>query len=121
MSRDIALTYNEEVADLVIEENDILIYSDTDVVAMNARTRLLTILAEWYYDYTIGIDWFDQMFSTATSYDQKVAILKAEILKDPEITSITSFTFAIDPVTREGEIEFTADTIFSPITVQVAV
>jgi hypothetical protein len=118
MSRDIDLTTQ---GDIKIENGDLVISEETQTIANNVRIRLLTILAEWFYDYTVGLDWFDELFATSTTYDQKVSILKNEILKDPEITSITSFQFAIDPVARSGEVEFTADTIFSPINVEVTI
>jgi len=119
MSRDLGI--NQTTGDLKIEDGDLVIDTETDVIVANTRQRLLTILAEWYYDYTVGVDWFDEMFSTSTSYDQKVAIIKNEILKDPEILSISDFQFAIDPVNHEAEITFNATTIYSPVRVEVFV
>lgn len=118
MSRDIDL---DTGGDIKFEDGDLVISTETQTIANNARIRLLTILAEWYFNYTLGLDWFDELFTPATTYDQKVSILKSEILKDPEIVSVQSFQLAIDPVTRSAEISFVANTIYSPIKIEVTV
>jgi hypothetical protein len=118
MSRDLGFT---SAGDLAIVDGDLVIDTETTVIISNARIRLLTILAEWFFDYTVGVDWIDGMFSTSTSYDQKVAISKSAILEDPEILSISDFEFAMDPVNHSAEISFTATTIYSPIQVEVFV
>lgn len=119
MSRDLGI--DQTTHDLKIEDGDLVIDSETNVVVSNLRQRLLTVLPEWFYNYTVGIDWIDDIFTTSTSYDQKVAIIKSEILKDPEILAISDFQFAIDPVARSGEITFNATTIYSPVRVEIFV
>ena len=114
----IDLKLNENY-DLDIVDGDLVLVSGADEVAQSAGIRLLHIQAEWYYDYTLGIPWLDNMFTVATSYEQKTKIIKDTIMGTPGVNQILTFNFGIDPVLHEALIEFTADTDFGIVSLKV--
>lgn len=105
--------------DLAIEDGDLVLVDGADEVAQNAAIRLLFIEGEWFFDYTQGIPWMDNMFTMATSYEQKAKIIKDTILNTPGVNQLLSFTFALDPVLHEAQIEFSADTEFGIVSLKV--
>jgi len=109
----------DETYNLAMSNGDLVLVDDGDEVAQSAGIRLLFIQAEWFFDYTQGIPWLDNMFSMATSYEQKQKILKDTILGTQGINRILSFVFGVDPVLHEAQVEFNADTVYGPVSLKV--
>lgn len=105
--------------DLGLVDGDLALVTEGDEVAQSAGIRLLFIQAEWFFDYTKGIPWLDNMFTMATSYEQKAKILKDTILGTQNINRVLAFNLGIDPVEHEAIVDFTADTVFGPVTLKV--
>jgi hypothetical protein len=114
----IDLKLNENY-DLDMVDGDLVLVTDGDEVAQSAGIRLLFIQAEWFFNYTLGIPWLDNMFTTATSYEQKSKILKDTIIGTQGINQILYFIFGIDPVLHEAQIEFAADTQYGVVSLKV--
>ena len=75
MSIDIKLDGNQ---DIVLTNGDITLVQDGLEVIQSFKIRMLHILAEWIFDETIGVDWFDEMFNPSTTKAQKEAIVPVE-------------------------------------------
>lgn len=105
--------------DLEIVEGDLTLVTEGDEVAQSTGIRLLFIQGEWYFDYTLGIPWFESMFTTVTSYEQKAKILKDTIRNTQGVNQILTFEFGVDPVAHRAEIEFDADTTFGVVSLKV--
>jgi len=114
----IDLKLNENY-DLAIEDGDLALVRDGDEVAQSAGIRLLFIQAEWFFNYLLGIPWLDNMFTMATSYEQKQKILKDTIRDTQGINRVLAFSFGVDPIEHKAHVEFAADTIFGIVTLKV--
>jgi hypothetical protein len=100
---DLSLTTNGDIATI----------SDGDQVVSHVLARLRMVLGEDYYDTTKGVPWFTAMYSLATTYDQKAAILRQVIQRTPGVRRIVRFTYGIDPAQRLAVVEYQAETIYS--------
>ncbi len=116
MATDLKLNENY---DLTLENGDLALVTEGDEVAQSAGIRLLFIQAEWFFDYTMGIPWLDNMFTMATSYEQKAKILKNTLSGTQGINRLLSFVFGVDPVLHEAQVDFSADTIYGIVSLKV--
>lgn len=116
MATDLRLNDNY---DLDIVDGDLALVSGGPEVAQSAGIRLLFIQGEWFFDYTKGIPWMDNMFTMVTSYEQKQKILKDTLRGTQGVNRLLTFSFGLDPVTREARVEFSADTVFGPVSLKV--
>lgn len=94
--------------DLDFDGIDLSLVSDGAEVAQSSKIRLLFILGEWFLDYVLGVDWFDNLFSTETSYEQKAHELRKTIINTYGVTRIEEFKFGIDFANRGALVEYEA-------------
>jgi hypothetical protein len=94
--------------DLYLEGGDWVIIEEENEVAQSTEIRLLFIEAEWLFDYTLGVPWFDYMFATSSSLEQKEQILKSTIQNTIGISQITEFVFGVDPINKGALVTFSA-------------
>ena len=89
--------------------------SGVDMVAQLCKCRLLTILGEWVQDTTIGLPWFDAIFSkTIRPSDIQSAV--ASILSQTQfVRQIISVTIDANYRTRVLSISFSAISVFGDI------
>lgn len=103
-----------EGGDLSLSDNgDIRTIDEGDQVVSHVNARLAMVLGEDYFDTTKGIPWFDAMFTPATSYEQKAAILRQTILRTPEVLRLISFSYGVEPGSRRAVVEYQAETVYS--------
>lgn len=95
------------------ESGDIAVISDGDQVVSHVQARLNTYLGENYYDTTIGVPWMEAMFTPATTYEQKAAILRQVIERTPGVRRVIEFVYGVDPVDRLATVTYRAETDFS--------
>ena len=105
--------------DLDIVNGDLALVTEGDEVVQSAGIRILFIQAEWFFDYTKGIPWQDNMFTMATSYEQKAKILKDTIRGTVGINQLLSFVFGVDAALHEAQVEFSADTAYGIVSLKV--
>ena len=92
---------------------DIATVSDGDQVVSHVNARLKTVLGENYYDTTIGIPWFEAMYTIATSYEQKSAIVRQTIIRTPEVRKLNTYSYGINREERKAVIEYNGETDYS--------
>ena len=94
------------------DTGDIAVVEGAEQVRSHVAARLRHILGEDYFDQAVGVPWFSGMFSTATSYEQKAAILRSTIAKTPGVLEVVAFEFGVDPVEKLAIVNYSARTIF---------
>jgi hypothetical protein len=111
----------DDTYDLAMENGDLVLVSDAPEVVQAAGIRLLFMQSEWFFDFTAGVPWFQNIFTHETSYEQKAKVLKDTIRNTPGVNRLISFEFGIDPVAHVATVEFTAETIFGNVELKVGV
>lgn len=94
--------------DIYLAGGDWVLVEGEAEVAQSTKIRILFIEAEWLFDYTLGLPWFDFMFTTTTSLEQKEQILKSVIQSTIGISQITDFVFGVDPINKGALVTFSA-------------
>jgi hypothetical protein len=92
--------------DLFFDGTDLVLVKEGFEVAQSAKIRLLFIAGEWFLNYLMGVDWFDNLFSTETSYEQKAHELRKTLINTVGVVKIEQFNFGIDFANRGAQVEF---------------
>jgi len=118
MSTDLLLDQNQ---DLVVELGDLALVTEGNEVIQSAKIRILHILGEWIFDYTIGVDWFGIMWSTSSSTLQKKTEIQRILVNTENLRRLLRLDFSVDPVEHAAQIDYTADTVFGPISTALTI
>lgn len=101
--------------DLNFDGRDFSLVTGSPAVGQRIKIRLLTIAAEYKWNYLIGIDWFGSIFSTSTPYSQKNGILRKTVAKTPGVDQVRSFRFGVDRQNRTARLVFVVNTIYDDV------
>lgn len=83
--------------------------SDTEEIAQFLAQRLRTFFGEWFLDNTIGVPYFEEIFTKQQNVDAIEAIFIDEILSTPGVVQLFSFELDIPDLSkRQLEISFDA-------------
>ncbi|HVI10239.1 MAG TPA: hypothetical protein VND65_18255 [Candidatus Binatia bacterium] len=98
--------------------NDFLVNSP-QTVGQAVLTALLLHQGEWFLDVTVGMPWESQVlgYNTKSLYD---AAIKAEILGVQGVSSIASYSSALDPIKRHLTVDVTINTIYGTTTISTS-
>ncbi len=118
MSIDLLLDQNQ---DLVVELGDLALVDEGEEVIQSAKIRILHILGEWVFDYTLGVDWFGVMWATDSSTLQKKTEIQRILVNTPNLRRLLRLDFSVDPIERAAQIDFTADTVFGPVSTDLTI
>lgn len=118
MSIDLELDTNQ---DLILTNGDLVLISEGEEVAQSFKIRMLHILGEWVFDYTLGVDWLGTMFSTETNKFQKDAVVREALLETQHVRRILQAEFFVDPIERSAQVEFTADTDYGVVSSELTI
>lgn len=86
--------------------------NNPQAVAQEIGTRLLLWEGEWFLDKFNGTPWSQEILGYGTTAIRDQAI-KARILETPGVTSLNSFSSAVDPSTRKYTVQGSVLTQFS--------
>lgn len=100
----IDLAWNDDV--FLDENGDLAIVVDGEQVASHVVARLKTILGENYFNTETGLPWVEAMYTPATTYEQKTAMIRSIISRTPGVEEIKRFSFGVDVVARVVSVEF---------------
>ena len=106
---------------LVLENGDLTLVQDGDEVIQSFRIHMLTILGEWVFDYTIGVDWFDSLFNSSTTDLEKEMLIRGVLLGVEHVRRILQLEFFKDNTERSARIEFSVDTDYGPISAELTI
>jgi hypothetical protein len=118
MSTDILLSQSQ---DLVITNGDLALVTEGLEVTQSAKIRILHILGEWVFDYTLGVDWFGVMFSTSTSTIEKKGEIQKALTGTTGLRRLLSLDFSVDSINRAAQVDFTADTDFGALSTELTI
>lgn len=117
MSTDLAL--NTTTHDLIIDNGDLSLVTDSDEVAQSVKIRLLFWQGEWILDYTMGVAYINGIYSISVSQEQKNQIIKNAILGTEHIKQIIQYSFGVDLGTQTADIEFIATDEWGDVVVEI--
>ena len=108
----IDLALDKTTHDLTITGNNLVIISGAERIAQAVKVRLLTIVAEWFLDSTIGVLDFKsgRMFGKGASLSDIRKKLLAEILATPGIASASILSLGFAGL-RQLKVTWTAKTV----------
>ena len=112
MSGNLALDDNH---DIIIGRGATRI-AGADMVAQLVKCRLLTILGEWQQDTTLGLPWFDAIFTKQVRPSDIQAAIANIIRTTNSVRQIISIDVNADYRARLLTVSFTAITDFGDIT-----
>ena len=96
-------TYNDDDRDFIIGSNGRLVrVLDADTIVERLRTRLATWLGDWYLDTARGIDYKNKILGQSRNGGEISAIMRREILSEPGVDQIFSFSLTQDAEDRRG-------------------
>jgi hypothetical protein len=116
MATDLKLT---EGHDIEYIDGDFNVVTEGTEVAQSSKIYLLTVEAEWFLNYLIGMPWFDEIMKVKTSLEEKERLIKNEILTVDGLREIVSFELGFDPESHSMSVEYEADTEYGEIQVRV--
>lgn len=80
--------------------------TDEDALAQRLEGRIRMQTGEWHLDPLLGINWIDVLGTKPFRAADFEPILRAVILADPAVVSITSLTVTPNNATRELDVQF---------------
>lgn len=90
------LLLDQEKKDIVLSGGDILVTSDRDSDLMQRLfLRFKTYLGEWFWNTNYGIDYLTKVFGVNKDKNMIDNLLTNEILKEPMVESVHSFSSKI--------------------------
>lgn len=98
--------------DLAIENGDLVIIEGAEEVAQNVGIRLRWVLAEWDFDYSLGVPWKDGMFDVSYPEILKRANILDTIRKTPGVQAVLNLQFFIDSEQRGCLVAYRARTVY---------
>lgn len=101
--------------DLFSDGTDFRIIEKSNVVAQRIKIRLLTVSGEYKWDFLIGVDWYDKIFSVKTSFAQKNSILRSIIANTPGVERLNVFNFGLDRENKTARLVFTASSVYGDV------
>ena len=97
--------------DLVLDvNNNIAIASDPYSLAQDAASAIKTFLGEAYYDTTLGIPFFTQVFGKSPSIPLLQALFNAAAETVPDVASATTAIVSITDRVLTGQVQVTSIT-----------
>lgn len=98
--------------DVVVENYDLQLVSETERVSQHLKIRLLFFLGEWYLDTEIGVPYFQDILVKSPDIPNVESILINEILDTPDVLELLSFDSFYDTAQRQYSATFQVNTIF---------
>jgi len=101
--------------DLDFVDGDLVLIDGRLEVLQSVKMRLLFILREWAYNFTLGVPWTNGMFDVRFPRVKKESALKDTILQTVGVYALTEFNFNIDREEHTAYVSYTAETAYGPI------
>lgn len=91
------LFFDQSKRDIVLEGGDIkLIENQLDLLSQRLFLRFKTFSRELFWNTSYGIDYINRVFGRARPKTTVDALIKSEILNEPMVKEITSFSGSIN-------------------------
>ncbi len=97
----------------VVENGDFVTVADADAVPQGIRIRLGMFLGECYLDESIGVDYIGTILVKNPDPLVVREELRRGIAATPDVTDVIGAQLQLDSATREANIDYTVDTVYS--------
>ena len=88
---------------------------DSEACAFNVRSRLLTIIGEWFLDTGAGVPYIDGVFARPVTLPLAEATIKRTILQTLDVATLNEFTMALDHNSRQLAVNCSLTTIYGDV------
>lgn len=85
---------------------------DSEAIAQNVRTALLSLYSDWFMDLEHGVRWFRYLTKNPDLQAMETE-LKNTVLNVDGVSQLTGFEIDLDPDTRQGTVSVTYTDIFN--------
>ena len=99
--------------DIVFKNGDISLVSESEEVVQNVKCRLMHYLSEWFMDESLGVPYFEKIFTKPANIALTESILKKTIIQTTGVNRLKSFYMSFDSPSRSLSITFTVLTDYS--------
>ena len=79
-------------------------------ITQNIKTRLWFVRGEWYQDQTLGVPWREELWAKGITVARIEQIMRQVIEGTAGIVRLEKIQVAVDSITREATVDFTAVT-----------
>lgn len=108
--------------DLIISNGNFKTVSEGAEVVQHVRSRLLFYRGEWFLDLTVGVPYFQTIFTKPVNLATIESELKLIIVQTDGINKLLTFSMDFDSNTRKLDVSFSAETDYGIIdTTQVTI
>ena len=98
---------------------NIKIIEGVESLAENVDQRLQLFKGKYFLDTTAGVPYFEEIITKPVDPGLAASVLNAEILKEPEVTSVGKVSASLDRNTRGFEYAATVNSIFGQLEVSI--
>lgn len=98
--------------DIFVNRRRIAVVDEGAEVVQHVRSRLLFYLGECSWAVDIGVPYFQQIFVKPINLPQVEAILKAVIIKSPNVLQLLDFSMVYSSSTRKLAVSYQAETTY---------
>lgn len=106
--------------DIDITEGKLSLTTGLEATAQRISQRLKLYFGEWFLDKTRGVPWIQQVFVKNPNPTIVDAIIKREIIAEPQVIELQQFELDLDTSTRLLTVTFRALTTDGPLDFQEA-
>jgi len=96
-----------DAGDLVLENNNLVSVNGANEVRQRVLQNLRTFMGEWFLDYSLGVPYFQDVFTKAVDRDAVSTVLQASILGSLGVLELLAFSLDFTPSTRSLGCDFT--------------
>lgn len=111
--------YFKDGEPILDSSGNIKIIEDVESLSENIDQRLQLFKGKYFMDTTAGIPYFEDIIKKPVDPGLAASILNAEILKEPEVTSIGQVSADLDRNTRSFKYDATINSVFGSLEVAV--
>ena len=112
------LAFNNVEGLLVGTNNSLIMLVDLNALVDKVKERLNFFLGEWFLNSNVGVPYFQQIFEKPLNSSLIVSTLNAEILKEPDVITVTNSVVEYDEFTRNFGYRADVETIYGSATVE---
>lgn len=111
---------NTTTGDVDINNGKLTLTTGLTAISQRLAQRLRLFFTEWFLDKTRGVPWIQQVFIKNPNPVVIDAVIKREILSEPQVTELQTFTLDIDTTSRVLTVTFRALTTEGELNFQEA-
>ena len=116
--RDIAINNDGYI---VVDKGDIKRVSDSDQIRQHVIQRLRTYRSEWFLNTTVGVPYFEYIFTKKYNLSTVSSILRRIILLTPGVDRIEEFNVSVNFKSRTFKLFASIKGIVKPIEEELSI